>query len=218
MIRVYVHVEGQTEATFVRTVLQLHFNQWQIYLYPISSQGIKRYPIAKRDLLATLKQHGDAFCTMMLDYYGMPPSWPGREAATQKPYAEKAASIENAVLEDIAAQLGDKFNRSRFIPYVQMHEFEALLFSDPGRLALGLGLADEFKIRCACAAANNSPEEINDSEQTAPSKRIKALYAGYQKPRQGVLISQSIGLEAMRAQCPHFNEWLRKLEALANRG
>jgi hypothetical protein len=97
-----------------------------------------------------------------------------------------------------------------------MHEFEALLFSDPKLLADGLELAD-------CSAAQGirdqfqSPEEINDSQQTAPSKRIMQLNAGYSKVTDGVLISQKIGLGAMRAQCPHFNAWIEKLEALAGR-
>jgi len=60
-------------------------------------------------------------------------------------------------------------------------------------------------------------EKINDSEQTAPSKRIVGLNPGYSKVTDDVLISQKISLDVMRAQCPHFNDWLRKLEALAGR-
>ncbi len=215
MTRVLVLVEGQTEETFVSSVLQPHFNQRQVYLYPILSGGIKPYQCARRDILATLKSDAGAFCTTMFDYYGMPKSWPGREAAKQKVHTEKAATIEHAIQEDISAQLGDDFNRSRLIPYVQMHEFEALLFSNPSALARELKLRDESEVQ-SIRDRFASPEEINDSEQTAPSKRIKALYAGYQKPRQGILVSRSIGLDVMRTQCPHFDAWIRKLEALAN--
>ncbi len=121
--------------------------------------------------------------------------------------------VEDAMLADISSQLGGRFNCARFIPYVQMHEFEALLFSDPALLAKGLDLPDDSEVQ-RIRNKFHSPEEINDGEQTAPSKRIKGLSSGYDKVLQGVLISQKIGLNVLRAQCPHFNGWIEKLEAL----
>jgi hypothetical protein len=176
--------------------------------------GIGEYPRARRDILATLKQEPASFCTTLFDYYGMPHSWPDREAARQKPSAEKPVAIEKAIMADIAGELGQGFNRVRFIPYVQMHEFEALLFSDPKLLADGLYLMDATATQ-GIRDQFGSPEEINDSQQTAPSKRIIGLNPGYAKVLDGVRISQKIGLNVMRAQCSHFNEWIRKLEALA---
>ncbi|OHB67778.1 MAG: hypothetical protein A2Y77_05710 [Planctomycetes bacterium RBG_13_62_9] len=223
MIRVHVLVEGQTEETFVKSVLQPHFNQYEIYLFPRllgkprHKGGIGEYPRAQRDILTTLKEDVGAFCTTMFDYYGMPNSWPNREIAGQKPFAEKPVALEEGILADIAAGLGTGFNRARFIPYVQMHEFEALLFSDPKRLADGLELADDTAIQ-AIRGQFRTPEEINDSQKTAPSKRIIGLNAGYSKVLDGVRVSQRIGLDVMRAQCPHFNNWIEKLEALAGRG
>ncbi len=122
--------------------------------------------------------------------------------------------VENGMLADVASQLGSRFDCSRFFPYIQMHEFEALLFSDPKVLAEGLELADDRPIR-HITAQFQSPEEINDSQHTAPSKRIPELKPRYGKVTDGGRISQKIGLEAMRAQCPHFNEWIAKLETLA---
>ena len=150
----------------------------------------------------------------MFDYYGMPASWPQREAARQLPFLERPVAIERAILADVAGELGGGFNTARFIPYVQMHEFEALLFSDPKLLADGLDLANDSETR-RIKDQFQSPEEIDDSKQTAPSKRIIALNPGYSKVTDGILISQRIGLNEMRAQCSHFNEWLGKLEALA---
>lgn len=221
MIRVHVLVEGQTEETFVKSVLQPHFNRQEVYLYPRligkpgHRGGIGEYPRARRDVLATLRQDAGAFCTTMFDYYGMPGSWPNREAASQRPFAEKPVTIEEAILADIASELGTGFNCVRFIPYVQMHEFEALLFSDPRLLANGLELANDAAVQ-SIRDQFHSPEEINDSHQTAPSKRIEGLNRGFDKALQGVLISQKIGLNTMRVQCPHFNDWIEKLEALAH--
>jgi hypothetical protein len=222
MIRVHVLVEGQTEETFVKSVLQPYFNQHEAYLFPRllgkpgHKGGVGEYARARQDILTTLKQDAGVFCATMFDYYGMPNSWPNREAARQKPFAEKPGTIEQAILADISAELGGSFNCARLIPYVQMHEFEALLFSDPKVLADGLELADDAPTH-GIADQFNSPEEINDSEQTAPSKRIMGLNPGYAKVSDGVRISQKIGLTTMRAQCPHFNEWIGKLEALAGR-
>lgn len=217
MVRVHVLVEGQTEETFVERILQSHFNRHEIYLFPRQigkpghRGGIGEYQRAQRDILATLKQEASTFCTTMFDYYGMPNSWPGREAAEGKPEA-----VEQAILADISAALGEGFNPVRFIPYVQMHEFEALLFSSPSLLAVGLESVDESRVR-QIRDQFPTPEEINDSPQTAPSKRIARLSRGYSKVLDGILIAQRIGLDAMRAECPHFNEWIGKLEALADR-
>ncbi len=221
MVRVHVLVEGQTEETFVKSVLQPHFNRHEIYLFPRlmgkpgHRGGTGEYPRARRDILATLKQEPASFCTTLFDYYGMPHSWPDREAARQKPSAEKPVAIEKAIMADVIDELGQGFNCARFIPYVQMHEFEALLFSDPKLLADGLELPDDAATQ-SIRDQFGSPEEINDSQQTAPSKRIMGLNAGYSKALDGIRISQNIGLNAMRAQCPHFNEWIGKLEALAH--
>lgn len=219
MIRVHVLVEGQTEETFVKSVLQPHFNPRETYLLPRligkpgHKGGVGEYPRARRDILAALRQDGGAFCTTMLDYYAMPDSWPNREAASHKPFAAKSVTIEEAILADISAELGAGFNRVRFIPYVQMHEFEALLFSDPKLLAAGLELPDDAAVQ-GIRDQFHCPEEINDSHQTAPSKRIMGLNPGYAKVLDGVRISQNIGLNAMRAQCPHFNGWIARLESL----
>ena len=113
----------------------------------------------------------------------------------------------------MAADIG--FPAQRFVPFVMVHEFEALLFSDCAKfcdVVEQVGLETRMsKIRADFA----SPEEINDSPHTAPSKRILQLMPGYQKRLDGVNAAQAIGLERMRAECPHFNDWLQGLELLA---
>ncbi|MDP2158323.1 MAG: DUF4276 family protein, partial [Nitrospirota bacterium] len=106
------------------------------------------------------------------------------------------------------------FDQNRFVPYVMMHEFEGLLFSDCEGFSRGIGrpqLVDEFQ---AIRDQFSSPEEINDSPITAPSKRVKELVQGYEKPLMGTLAILEIGLNTIRAECPHFREWLARLEAL----
>ncbi len=153
----------------------------------------------------------------MVDYYAMPTTgskaWPGRlQASRHGSSSEKAKTVEDALSEDIALEMGSDFDRRRFIPYVAMHEFEGLLFSDCDRFAQGIGcpeLTPRFQeIRDQFA----SPEEIDDSPDTAPSKRVAELVPGYQKPLMGSLAALNIGLNAIRSACPHFRRWLELLE------
>ena len=61
-------------------------------------------------------------------------------------------------------------------------------------------------------------ELINDNPASAPSKRIQRLFPGYRKGSSvnahAYRIARHIGLERIRRQCPHFNEWIEKLEKL----
>lgn len=152
----------------------------------------------------------------MVDYYALPKSgekaWPGRQDADAVPFAHKAKVVEQALFQDIAAALPKKANPGFFLPFVLMHEFESLLFSDCAAFAAGVGnpiLAAELQ---AVRDAFGSPEEINDSPWTAPSKRVEALIPGYDKPLLGSLAALEIGLEAIRSACPHFASWLNRLE------
>jgi len=220
MVKVKMWVEGDTEETFVNRVLRPHLRPLGVNPQPRKLgkpghyTGIVEYPRARADILTTLEEDTVSFCTTMVDYYGMPRSWLGREAAIQKPVCEKPVTIEQAIRADISSAMGEGFDAARFIPYVQMHEFEALLFSDPGILAAHLESVEESVVR-QIKEQFSSPEEIDDSAETAPSKRILRLDPSYRKPYDGMLLAQKIGLAVMRAECPHFDAWIGTLEALA---
>ena len=83
-----------------------------------------------------LKEDTDCFATMMVDYYGLPDDWPGRLQSNALAYSQKADTVQGALLADISQQMGANFNPDRFVPYVMMHEFEAMLFSDCERFSL----------------------------------------------------------------------------------
>ena len=110
--------------------------------------------------------------------------------------------------------MGPRFHPRRFVPYVVMHEFEALLFSDCVRLARSVGQPDLASSLQAIRNSFTSPEEIDDSPHTAPSKRIEKSIFRYQKPLHGNLAALEIGLRAIRAACPGFRRWLERLEKL----
>jgi hypothetical protein len=177
--------------------------------------GIRSWQGVQKDILRHLKEDAGAIATTMVDYYALPQDWPGRaEAPGKSTSSAKAECVEAALLADIAKQMGPRFDPRRFVPLVVMHEFEALLFSDPDRFAQGIGrsgLAAELRV---IRQKFENPEEINDSPETAPSKRIVGLFPGYEKPLYGVIAAMEIGLPAIRRECPHFNGWLNRLEAL----
>ena len=232
MTRLLVHVEGQTEEQFVNELLAPHlysfgFTGISARLVGNSRQrsrrgGTKAWSTVRKEIANHLKEDPGCLATTMVDYYGMPETgpkaWPGRlQAARQGSSSEKAKTVEDALSKDLAKKMGSGFDQGRFIPYVAMHEFEALLFSDCAGFGQGIErpeLTPEFqKIRDQFA----SPEEIDDSPDTAPSTRVEELVPGYQKPYMGSLAALQIGLNAIRSACPHFQRWLEILERLPAR-
>ena len=221
MSRLLVHVEGETEETFVNEVLSPYlytrgYSAVSARLMGNARQrglrgGIKRWA-ERKDILRHLKQDAGRLVTTMVDYYGLPQTWPGRKAAGGLVFAQKAKTVENALSADISQGMGGAFNADRFIPYVMMHEFEAMLFSDCEGFGREMGREDLVEPLQAIRDQFASPEEIDDSPETAPSKRIGHLMPNYQKPLMGNLAALEIGIHAIRRECPHFRDWLERLE------
>ena len=228
MNRVVAIVEGQTEQTFVRDQLAAYLGARGIAIWAVlpgktrMSGGVKKWESAKGDIVRTLKEN--RYCTTMFDFYGLPNDWPGREEAARKNWTERGQHVEAAVLDDIAESMGDSFNRNQFIPYIQVHEFESLMFSDIKILAeVSAPLCRYFhrveplvrQFRDMLNEAGN-PEAINDNYETCPSRRITSLVKGYRKSAHSPIVAKRIGLETLREQCQHFAAWVEKLEKLSH--
>ena len=225
MARLLVHVEGQTEENFVNEVWAPHLynvgytNVRAIFLgnprQRSQGGGIRPWGSVRKDFMNHLLEDQGRISTTMVDYYGLPLSWPGRAEAIegQKTAIERAATVEEAVLNDILFGLTN-FNPQRFVPYVVMHEFEGLLFSDPDEFAQAIERPDLSREFQTIRNQFPTPEDIDDSPETAPSKRIQSLVEHYQKPLMGVYAVQDIGLETIRNECRLFNRWIEKLEKL----
>lgn len=228
MARLLIHVEGETEETFVNEILRPHlyrhgYANVSARLLGNARQrdrrgGIKAWSAVRKDIIKHLKEDPASLTTMMVDYYALPQTgeraWPGRSEAGQRPYVQKAPTIESSLLADICEEMGGGFNPDRFIPFVMMHEFEGLLFSDCQRFSEGIGQPELVPQFQAIREQFPTPEEINDSPVSAPSKRILKLVPGYNKPFHGNLAVLKIGLDPIRNECPHFREWLYRLETL----
>ena len=155
----------------------------------------------------------------LVDYFRVDSKWPGREKVRHKiqngatlTAIQKAKVLETATRNEIVRSFPGCGSENRFIPYIEMHEFEALLFSDADILAekTEIEVSQILKI----IEGFDNPEEINDNPAKAPSKRLGALASGYRKVAMGKTVSEAIGIHAIRRQCPHFNNWLTKLEYL----
>ena len=228
MRRLLVSVEGQTEETFVREVLRPHLEARGYFAVNARLMGnvrqrsgrggVRRWPEISRDLRRHLVEDPRVVLGVMVDYYGMPKSadggWPGREAASALPASQRGAAVETAIADAVANSLGSSFDRRRFVPCVVMHEFEALLFSDCTAFASALESLDLAPQLQAIRDQFETPEEIDDSPVTAPSKRVEGLVRRYQKPLHGPLAARAIGLATIVRECQHFGRWLTRLEQL----
>ncbi|WP_428681289.1 DUF4276 family protein [Sphingopyxis sp.] len=219
MTRLLVHVEGQTEETFVNEVLAPHlydcgYNSVGARLLGNSRMrskrgGISDWKIVRREIDRHLAEDGGAIATTFVDYYALPEQWPGRQNAPSLPIDVRAAHVQEQVAADFSAFSP---RHQRFEPFVVLHEFEALLFSDCKAFGESIGHANKVEQLQMVRDAFPCPEHINDSPQTAPSKRVCTIIPGYEKVIFGNVAALSIGLDTMRATCPHFEDWLSRLE------
>ena len=225
MIRLYFYVEGQTEQEYAARVLRPHLAMFGVHVMgavlavsgrkhgQVSRGGGHRYQPMRNGLGNLLRQHksADTRFTTMFDLYALHTGFPGWDEAEKQRHIphERVVTLEKA----FAADVGDR----RFIPHIQLHEFETILLCRPGEFALvyedsGAGIT---ALQAAVADAT-SPEFVNDGETTAPSKRISTQFPQYtrQKTTVGVELAQCIGIDTTRVCCAHFDSWLKTLESL----
>lgn len=216
MTRVMILVEGQTEETFVNEILAPLFQDRKIYLTAtqittstqrsagtVHKGGIPSYQKVKNEILKLLNNFD--YVSTMFDFYALPSDFYKtykNEYESQNSGLDKVNLIEHKMQEDI--------NQNHFIANIMLHEFEALLFSDTQKFLNWF--QDEDALQRLCLTI--PPEEINQHPSTSPSKRILDAFPNYDKVIHGFCIADDIGLDVIRAHCPHFNDWLNKLENL----
>ena len=226
MIRLNLVVEGQTEEAFVNQVLANPLADVNVFVSArcvetsrrharIYRGGLLSYEKLKGDLVRWMRQdrHPECWFTTMIDLYGLhrlQDEFPGfQESHGESDPRRRIAALEQAFSADI--------QHPRFIPYLQLHEFEALLLSDPQKLdGEFIDRGKEISRLVKLASSVESPELINDGEETSPSHQIIKLIPEYQgrKPSAGPLVAGKIGLPTLRQKCPHFAEWVHRLETL----
>lgn len=218
MKRIIIVCEGPTEIEFCRTVLYPYFFAKSIYIQtPLikkSGGGIVPWLALSKQIRNHLLQDGSAIVTTFIDYYGIPakfdfPCW--AEASMIADKQERMLTLENGMKQSIEDSI-----RHRFIPYIQLHEFEGLLFCEMetfDQLIPQEDLLDKPEL-ISTIQNNPNPELINDTPDNAPSYRLKRLIRGYNKIVYGALLAENIGLERLRIKCPRFNQWITNLESI----
>ncbi len=231
LIRLHVLAEGQTEESFVNEVLAPELGAHDIFADArrittgrrhgrLFRGGLTNYEHLAWDLILWMKQdqNEDSWFTTMIDLYRLPTNFPGRGAVPLTAVArDRVARLEAELSNDVVARLGHLSVSRRLIPYIQLHEFEALLFSDPSAFLEAFpGNQTAVERLTAIRAQFQDPEEIDEAPGKGPSKRILEVLPDYQKPVAGLLVAQRIGLAAIRRQCRHFDDWLTRIFAAAH--
>lgn len=228
MIRVNVVAEGQSELCFAKRVLNGYFGGSPIVdsrcvltgtMSRINYEyrgGLTTYQKARNDITRWLKEDTGAYVTTMFDFFRLPNDFPGYERAIScTDHREGVRLLEEAMKADILSDEKFRDEGRRFIPYIQLHEFEALLFTDINVLKDDyLEPEDRRKIDQLYEDTKGIlPEEINHGENTAPSKRLLAT-VDYRKGETASQWLETIGIDAIRKKCPHFSEWIAALQML----
>lgn len=208
MKRLFIVVEGQTEEAFVKELMAPYFIQNGIYdVRPVIIQtskghkgGFVNYEHLKNDILRLLKSQGqDVVVTTFVDFFRCP------ELPNQKDIEALPSHIKR--VEEMEKSISDDINDWRFIPYIQLHEFEALLFSAVNGFEIYFEDQVSNEIQGIIDSFDN-PEEINNSPETAPSKRLIRIIPYYDKVIYGNIVALEIGLPTILARCPRFRGWI----------
>ncbi|HUY87104.1 MAG TPA: DUF4276 family protein [Pirellulales bacterium] len=226
MIRLYFYVEGETEQRYAESTLRSHLAAFDVMVEGavlaatskrhgvVYRGGGRHYAPLKNDLLRLLRQQRgpEVRVTTMFDLYGLCRDFPGTDEADKLKHVpqQRVKALENAFGRDI----GD----ARLLPHIQLHEFETILFCDPEAFAYYFNDCSREldALRREAGELLATPERVNDSQQSAPSKRIARQFPDYPrlKPIAPFEIASIIDLSVIRSKCPHFNEWLTALEQL----
>ena len=222
MIRLHVVVEGQTEETFVNNVLATELgplgvvaNAHRVTTGRMNARtfrgGLLKYSHLRKDLDLWMREdrRPESWFTTMIDLYALPDDFPSFDRCSQvRDPVQRVKCLEEGFEHDL--------DHRRFIPYIQLHEFEALLFAEPWKFEVAFP-GETSKIGGLVSIRNefSSPEHIDDGSDTAPSKRILQVYPDYKKTVAGPEISAQIGMATLRRECPHFDGWIRRIEHVA---
>lgn len=203
MIRLAIVAEGQTEAKFVRGVLANHLVSCNVHSTPVVMGG--NVSVQRLALFMARLYGSHNAVTSLVDFYGF-----------KQRGSANADELETKILEQVHKNIRRDWDERKVLPYVQRHEFEALLFADVDAF-LSIDVDEESVGRLQGVRSQfATPEDINDDRDTAPSKRISQIVP-YNKAADGPVVAAEVGLKKMRSACPRFRGWLAQLEALGTR-
>lgn len=213
MIRLQIVVEGSTEERFINDSLAEALTERGVYVTAMkvlrgggARGGGRSWQPWRRHLTLLLRDgSSDLRVSTFLDLYGIPKDAPGYDAS------KHGVARADGILRGIEEQIAD----ARFIPYIQVHEFESLLFADPGALTRldPEVFTREAVLTLAESVRGLAPEDVNEGYETAPSRRIGRVFAAFDKVEHGPPAAKLAGLPKLRDACPRFRQWMTQLES-----
>lgn len=223
--RLVVYAEGQTEELFVNRILRNHLAIHGVTVErPVLAAtsreatgqrgGFVNWNAIEFDLQRIFADDTDPHLriTTLLDAYAMPTTMPGYE-----PSVGNHRSPES--IDRIEAVWRRHFNERRFVPYLQRHEFEALVLADSDALKTVFpAYSAQIDALAQSIAGFASAEDINDGLNTHPSARLTTAIRGYdmRKPDHALFVLQQADMPKIRLACPRFNAWLHQWENWGN--
>ncbi|MHA7129221.1 DUF4276 family protein [Algoriphagus namhaensis] len=208
MKRLVFIVEGDTEIILVQKhivpyLVKLGFTT-SMHAQTITTNrkqhkkgGVTDYAKFKNEVTRTLAQ-GNVIITTLIDFFRLPNDFP-------------RYTTDSLLIHQIEDSIHEDFGRNTdFIPYIQRHELEALMFSGREGFELVIDKSDQLAKIDEILQTYPNPEDINNNPETAPSKRLIKIF-GYDKTGDGELILEMIGIDQMLEKCPRFKEWIEKL-------
>lgn len=211
-------VEGETEKEFVENLLVPRFNN-EFGFYDIrcfktkrSQGGVSKYSYLKEDVLRVVNE-SDAIVTTMFDFYMIPKDTPGYpDEGSGLSHLHQVEVMERSMYNDILDACNGR--RINFLPYLELHEFEAMLFSSDAGIKEYFNEEANLKLFSSILKSFPNPEDIDNGPMTAPSKRMEKIIKDYEKPLYGNCMAMSIGLDVIMDKCPHFRNWISNITNL----
>jgi hypothetical protein len=209
-------VEGQTERAFVDEVLAPYLAARGTYVTPVivatarAADGAKfvgggsTWGHYERDIRRLLASSHFALVSIIVDFYGYPHDGPGASCAV--PHAPR--ECVQVRQEAMAKAISDR----RFLPHIVLHEFETWVIAAAVGADRVLGDARvAVALRGHAAEVADDVELLNDSPQSAPSKRVLSCWPDYQKVLDGVAVIAERGLDHVMRTCPALRAWVDRL-------
>ncbi len=213
MIRLAISVEGPTEEEFVKRVLADHLRPMEVIPTPILLGRARNDGVGGGNVNINRLTSEMAHCYRSFDFVTSRVDFHGFRDKGSRTVEE----LEQYLHQEIRTRIPHGRDERKVIPYVQRHEFEGLLFSDVKAFGTAMDAPDQSIARLIDIRSRfPTPEDINDNPDTAPSKRIVNAISNYRKRLHGPLVATEVGLSAIRAECPRFNDWLTRMESLSN--
>lgn len=224
MANIFLIVEGSTEEQFYKNELQKQYvlpdgsyrHFFNVVQMPtkknIYSRGNKggrvSYQVCVNNIRRFIRMSTHCqLVILILDYYGLDESFSDHLTTEYSSLDQRVEAIQARLESDI----GELYFRFR----LQVHEFEAYLYSDPQKVAGHFQKPEaQTQLEGVLAKFGNDPERINNHPKTAPSKRLEALFPEFGKTTDGLILARKISVPVIREKCTRFNQMCFLIDTL----